>query len=369
MTERPPARDADPQRTALMPYWQEYVRKLLIAGGVLGGIVALGLLAWHIAQVGLIVFSAVLLAIFMGAPADWLNRYLVIGYLPCLALVILLLAAAVAGFGWLIGPNVSNEVNQLIDRLPKALAQIRDSLTSQHWAQVIMDAAPTASNVAPTAAKLLGPVTGAFSTAVGVILYVALVIVMATYLAVDPGIYRRGLLLLLPGAARARGREVLNSLGHALRWWLIGRISAMLVVAILTMIALAIIGMPMALALGLIAGLLSFVPFIGPVVAAVPAVLVGFAQGPFLAVAVIIVYTIVQFIESNFLTPLIQKRTVSLPPAILLSAQLLMGILFGFLGVLLATPFSVVIIVLVQMLYVQDVLGNRVRILGDRESS
>jgi predicted PurR-regulated permease PerM len=274
--------------------------------------VPFGLFAWHIAQVSLIVFSGVLLAIFLGASASWLDRHLSIGYLPCLALVILLLAAAAAGFGWLIGPNVDNEVNQLAERLPEALARIRDALTSQHWVQVIMEAAPTASSFAPTPQKLLGPVTSAFFTAVGAVLYVAQVIVMAIYLAVDPGIYRRGL-LLFPGSGRARGREVLDSLGHALRWWLVGRISAMLVVAILTTIGLAIIAMTMALALRLIAELLSFIPFIGPVVAAVPAVLIGFVQTPFMAAAVIIV--------------------------------------------------------LVQMLYVQNVLGNRVRILGDRESS
>ncbi|MGD8590575.1 MAG: AI-2E family transporter, partial [Chromatiales bacterium] len=156
-------------------------------------------------------------------------------------------------------------------------------------------------------------------------------------------------------------------LGHALRWWLIGRITSMTVVGILTGIGLWFIDMPLVLALSFTAAILSFIPLIGPILSAIPAVLLGLVEDPLKALNVLLVYTSVQFLEGNFITPLIQKRAIALPPAMLLTAQLLMGVLFGFFGVLLATPLAVTVIVVVQLLYVQDLLGSQVRVLGEHK--
>jgi len=152
---------------------------------------------------------------------------------------------------------------------------------------------------------------------------------------------------------------------HALRWWLLGRLVAMTAVGLLTALGLWAIGMPMALALGFIAGLLSFVPYIGPIVSAVPAILVALADGGFLETGyVVLIYGAAQFLEGSLITPVVQKYSVALPPAILIIAQFLLAVPFGPVGIMLATPFAVSVIVMTQMLYVEDILGDSVKVLG-----
>jgi len=172
---------------------------------------------------------------------------------------------------------------------------------------------------------------------------------------------------LLPPSRRPRTRTVFAALGSALRHWLLGRIASMLVVGLLTGIGLMIFGIPLALALGLIAALLSFVPYIGPILALVPALAVAAGEGTQAVVIVLMIYGAVQIVESYLVTPLIQQRAISMPPALLIAAQVVMGALAGFVGVAVATPLVVVVIVLVQMLYVEDVLGDEVEVMGGGE--
>lgn len=154
-------------------------------------------------------------------------------------------------------------------------------------------------------------------------------------------------------------------LGHALSWWLVGRFASMAAVGVLTTLALSAIDMPLALVLGVIAGLFSFVPYIGPISSAVPAILIGLTESPWMAVYVVVIYAVIQFLEGNFITPLIQRRAVSLAPAVLLFSQFAMAVFYGLFGVLLATPLAIVLIVLVQMLYVQDVVKDPIKVLGE----
>lgn len=136
-------------------------------------------------------------------------------------------------------------------------------------------------------------------------------------------------------------------------------------VGVLTALGLWLIEMPLVLALAPIAGLFSFVPFLGPLASAVPALLIAFGQGRAEAVRVVAVYSGVQFLEGNFITPIIQLRAVSLPPAVLLGSQLLMGLFLGLVGILVATPMAVAVLVAVQLLYVRRLLGERVPVLGE----
>jgi predicted PurR-regulated permease PerM len=139
----------------------------------------------------------------------------------------------------------------------------------------------------------------------------------------------------------------------------------MAVVGVLTAIGLWVAGVPLAFVLGLIAALLSFVPYIGPLAAVIPAALVALAEDPTKVIYVFALYGAVQLLESYLITPLIQERAVSIPPAVLIAAQVIMGVLAGAAGVLMATPLAVVLIVLVQMLYLEDVLGDSVSTLGE----
>jgi len=193
------------------------------------------------------------------------------------------------------------------------------------------------------------------------------VVIIGLYLAVRPLTYTEGVARLVPSEQRQRAGQVLAAMGHALRWWMVGRGASMLVVGILTALGLLLAGVPLFLSLGVIAGLFSFVPYIGPIAGAVPALLVAFTVSPVKALYVVLIFAGVQLLESNLITPLIQEQTVSIPPALLITAQVVAGVLAGILGVLLATPLAVTLTVAVQMLYVEDVLDEPVEVLGESE--
>jgi predicted PurR-regulated permease PerM len=159
---------------------------------------------------------------------------------------------------------------------------------------------------------------------------------------------------------------VLNESGSTLQSWLVAKLFEMLLIGGLTTLGLWLLGIELALVLGLIAGLLSFIPNIGPVLSVIPAVLLASLEGTRTMLYVVGLYTIVQALESYVFTPWMQQRIVSVPPALTISMQLLFGLLAGTLGLLLATPLVAVGMVLVRMLYVEDILGDRPE--GDERS-
>jgi predicted PurR-regulated permease PerM len=188
---------------------------------------------------------------------------------------------------------------------------------------------------------------------------VAIVVLLAIYLASEPRFYSEGFVRLFPIPRRQRVTEILHQVYETLRWWLIGKFGSMLFIGFLTWIGLSILGVPIALTLALLAGLLSFIPNFGPIISAVPALLIAFVDSPITAVYVLILYIGVQIIESNVVTPLIERETVELPPALTVVFQLGLGTLVGGLGLVLATPLLAMIVVVVQLAYLQDILGDR----------
>lgn len=210
---------------------------------------------------------------------------------------------------------------------------------------------------------------GVFSTVLSVTTSVLAVLAIALFLALQPRPYVSGLLRFARPERRDHYRGLLDALAQALRWWLVGRFASMAVVGVLSIVGLLLLGVPLAVLLGLLAGALCFIPFLGPVLSAIPALLVALGQSPQQALWVLLLYGGIQLIESNVLSPLIQQRAVSLPPALLLAAQIVMGGMFGLLGVLVATPFTVAVIVVVQVLYVRGALGDRMRLLGEHGGS
>jgi predicted PurR-regulated permease PerM len=201
--------------------------------------------------------------------------------------------------------------------------------------------------------------THIFSTTFGALAGFIVILFIGLYMAVAPTLYTEGVIRLVPIAKRGRAREILQALGHTLRWWLLGRGVSMLMVGLLTAAGLWLIGVPLALTFGLLAALLTFVPYLGPILSAIPPTLLALTQQPQQALYVILLYISIQGVESYLLTPLVQERTVSLPPALTITAEVLSGILLGGLGVILATPLVAAALVLVQMLYIEDTLGER----------
>lgn len=341
-----------------------FLRRALIVIGLIAALAILVYLVLNLAQTLLVLFAGILLAVFLDGLTRVMMKQTPLPHGVALALVTLLLFAAIFGLSYFAGPRIGEQFERLTTRIPQAVEQIKNSLSQYDWGQRIVERAPSISDVLPFGRQQLISAPAAFSSAFGVLVNAIIILFIGIYLAVSPGTYIHAAMKLLPPHRRDRGREVARTIGGVLRRWFIGRFSSMLVVGILTALGLWIAGIPLAFVLGLIAGLLSFVPFIGPLVSAIPALLVALAESPLQAFWVIVIYSIVQTFESYLITPLIQRVAVSIPPAGLITAQIIMGALFGIIGVFLATPLAVIIIVAIQMLYIQDILHDDVRILG-----
>jgi predicted PurR-regulated permease PerM len=187
-------------------------------------------------------------------------------------------------------------------------------------------------------------------------------------LAVNPRLYRDGVVMLLPGFAREKTARAFDAAGKALKLWLLGQLFAMVVTGVLTGLALWLIGLPAAAGLGLIAGVLEFIPLVGPFLGAVPGLLTAASIDASALVWTIVAFLAIQQIESNVIQPIITRKAVEIPPALLLFAVIASGAVFGFLGVILAVPLTVVIYVLVKALYVREVLDEPTTVPGEPAS-
>ena len=187
-----------------------------------------------------------------------------------------------------------------------------------------------------------------------------LITFVAIYFSVDPELYRRGLLHLVPHPSRQRADQVITAIGVTLRRWLATQLIAMVIIGSLVSLSLALLGIEATLSLGIIAGVMEFIPTIGPLLAALPAIAMGFLVSPQKALAVAIVFTLVQLIEGHLLIPMLMKRGMNLPPLITILGQAVMAVVFGFLGLLVAVPLVATVLTAVKMLYVNDVMGDDV---------
>lgn len=313
-------------------------------------LVALVAFLWQALHVLLLLFGAILIAIILRGLADGLRARVPMGRGWALAIVITVLIAVI-GFGISqLGAQVAAQFEQLVARLPEVIAQVRGAGQQLGIGHLI----PSPSDA--TLGNVLRQVGGVALYTFGFFGELVLVVVAGVYLAAQPGMYERGLLSLLPPPQRARLREVLATAGTALRQWLLGQLFCMVVVGIMVGVGLTLLGVETALALGLLAGFLEFIPFLGPIAAAAPAVLVAFAQDPSLALYVAALYLAVQAVENYALFPLVQREAVNLPPALALFAIAAFGAAFGLLGAIYATPLTVIALVATQKLYQEDVL-------------
>lgn len=313
------------------------------------GLVTLALFLWKVAPVFMLAFAGVVLAAVLRAGAVPLAQRLHLPETAAVAVVALLGVLALIGAGYLFGQQVTRQATEMWDAIREASEKFQDFLSRSPAGETAVESVKDATKSSEEAASKVAK--GTF-TVFGAIADVLLVLFVALYLAVDPRGYRDGLVLLFPPAARDKLREALDAAGIALRKWLLGQLGAMVVVGLLTALGLWAIGVPMAIPLGILSGLLDFVPVVGPLVAAVPGVLIGFAQGPEVGLYAALVYLAVQFVEGNIVMPLAQKWAVSVPPALSLLGIVAFGLLFGVIGVLFAMPLLVVTMVLVQKLYI-----------------
>jgi predicted PurR-regulated permease PerM len=248
--------------------------------------------------------------------------------------------------GLMIVPPFLEQIGDIWDRLTELVAQFQQAMGRYPVLEQMF-----AGQEDDGVREIAGQLATATMTVLGALASLLIVVVIGLFLAADPGLYRRGVVRLVPHASRAKAEETLSTAAYALRWWLFGQLVSMLLLGVSTSIGL--------LVLGVLVALFTFVPFLGPILAGIPVVLIGFAEGMQTGLLVLAFYLILQNVEGNVLTPMIQHRAVELPPALLISTQVLFGTLFGAVGLILAAPLAAVGLVAVNLLYIEGVLGDR----------
>jgi predicted PurR-regulated permease PerM len=396
-------------------------RDIVRAAALVVGVIAAARGFWAASTVIFAVFLGVLFGLGLTAGVDRLERIHVPRAVAAPGLLLAILGAFV-GLGALTAPTLTSQVRELQSRAPEAIDQVvrwantrfngalgtitgqlpgapnpASPAAPQNAAPAVQPAPPPTAAPTPTptpthtqtqapppaaapapqpegkqqapaaglGARLtesLGPVVGRLFGFVGstieVVVYALLILFVAIYVAADPELYHRGIMHLVPHRARARVGDVLTAIAQTLRQWLLTQFIAMAVLAIVWAIALSILKVKAALALAVIAGLLEFIPTIGPTLAVVPALAMALVDSPTKALSVLICYLVIQAIEANVLIPLLMQGRIDLPPAVTITAQALMTLAFGFLGLMVAVPILAAFMVGIKMLYVEDVVGD-----------
>ena len=332
------------------------VRKGLDIGMGVTAIIGGTILLWYTAQVLLVFFASIFLAVFFTGIGRFLEKRTRYSYFFCVSLGLLGLSFIFVCAGAIVGPAVADQSTYLADALPKAHQQLLDQLKSSTWGSHLLTATQRAMDASKDANwQSTLKFAGLTIHGLGGLVFA---LVIAIFLSFQPELYRNGFLILFPRKRRKRMGEVLDELGFTLWWWLMGQLVTMASVGVLIGIGLACLGVPLAGTLGLIAAVLSFIPSLGPLISVIPAIMLGLTISPSMGLWVCLLYLGVQILEANVITPLVQRKAISLPPAFVLGSELVMGLLLGGAGLAFATPLVAVILVLVNMLYIQDVLGE-----------
>lgn len=321
------------------------------------GLASLGVLVWGLSDILILAFGAIVLAAVIRAVAQPLVARFPKREKLAVFAAILMLFAGLGGLFWFFGQQIGEQMRELSDRLPEALgkakAWLQQNAVGRFALEKIQDAGAGggAESGAGEAAASVGKVAVVTLDKLG---HALLMIVTAIYLAVTPRLYLDGMVRLFPVAQRAKVREALVAAGERLRKWLLGQLVSMTTIGLLTTLGLWIVGCPVPLALGILAGLLVFVPVIGFLIAFIPVLLMALSAGPQVAIASIVVFLVVQQLEEQVVLPLAQKWATSLPPALGLLALAAGGVLFGLPGLIFGCPLTVVVMCLVQKLYIEN---------------
>ena len=332
----------------------EFRRRAWIVAGVATVTVSALAAVWFGYRILMLIFAGLLLALFFSIPATWLRRHSFLSQRWALVVVLVLLTSLFLAFGFKFAMSINQEFAQLTQVVPGSLEALKDWLRKWPLGSYLVDVVEQAPSLRTALKDWSSRVSSLFTTTFGVLLNIIVILFIGLFAAFEPSIYRKGLMRLIYPSQRPRAEELLSTLRYRMSWWLIGRLSSMTVIGVLSGLGLWLLNIPMAFTLGLLAALLSFIPYLGPVLSAVPALLVAFSQSPGDMLHVAMLYLAIQFLESYFITPLIQREAVSIPPALLLAVQVWLGLFAGLIGLLVAEPLIVLCMALVQRLYVED---------------
>jgi predicted PurR-regulated permease PerM len=320
----------------------------------------LPLLIWYLRDFLLIVVGAILVATLLTLVSEPFTRW---GRLPrslSLTLSGLLVLSAIGGVAYFFGTRFAYELQDVSSRADEAAETVSEALHNSLFGRTLLSHTSIGSFSLPTIASNLATIS------LRVIAGIAFSVAAGAYLAAQPGLYRKGLVYLLPRQSQAIAKAMLDDIGVALRLWLLGQAISMCLIGILSTLAVWAIGLPSPLALGAIAGVAEFVPYVGPIIAAIPAILVGVTNGLYSALWTLAAYVVIHQIEGNIIAPLVQRRMVFIPPAVLLLSVAAISITFGVAAIVFAAPITVVAFVAVKKLYAHDIPEQQTSVLTEQ---
>ncbi|ALK96221.2 MULTISPECIES: AI-2E family transporter [unclassified Massilia] len=358
MTEKesaPPPVDAAPPT----PAHRRLMRRFALVDGIAALFLALLAGIYYAANALLLVFACILFSILLYELSAILCRRFHINRKLGLAIVVVVLLLVIGLGGWAMAPQISEQSSQLAKEIPASLQRLQQMVAQHPLLRRLASELPQPKQLLHYLGRMVPDAGLFFGGVLGAIGNVAIILFVGIYFAMSPRRYIDGFITLVPPRKRERAGQVLHEIGSTLARWLLGTSCSMLIAGVATSIGLSLLGVPLALILGIIAGLLDFIPYLGPIMAGVPAVLVAFSVDPQLGLYTILLFLGIQMVHGYVMQPMIDSWAVSLPPALIIVMQLVFGTIFGFAGIALATPLTASLILLVKMLYVQDILGDR----------
>jgi predicted PurR-regulated permease PerM len=340
-------------------------RMVYVGIGLVVALLLAGYLIYKIAVVVLVLLLTILFSVIISAPVDYLNqRGIGRGWGTFMVFGGLFLVLVIAGAALV--PAIEDQATELVETFPALLENAQQIvLRLQSFLGLEASLSLDPQRLLGSARSFLtgGTLTTVASVgaSVATVLSFGVVVLIATvYTVAQPAPLVNGFVALFPAARRQRVREILGEMYGAVQRWFLGQLASMIIIGFLCTVALFLIGIPFALLLGILSGLVSFVPYVGPVISVLPPVLLALTVDPIDALWVILAYVIIQAVESNLIQPIVMSRAVSLHPAVVVYAVLVMGTLFGFVGVFLAVPLVAALHVLLRELWIKrmDALGT-----------
>ncbi len=326
-----------------------FSKKVWIAAAIISFFILSFLFLKVIFSLLLLTVAAIIIAVYFHGCAGFIQRKTKASPKWSLFFSITINILLLTVFFWFTGARLQDQLASLSDTLPKTVENAKTYLQKSTLGNKFLEMVKSSGNME----KSMGYAKQFFNSTFGILSDVYIMILLAMFFIASPTIYKKGLITLLPPGAKKEAAALLDQYHQNLKNWLKGQIIGFLFIAILTGLGLWALGMPLILTLALIAGILNVIPNFGPLIALVPAFLIALLQGLDTALMVAAMYTIIQTIQTAVADPLIQKKMLSVPPALLIFAQITMGILGGVWGVLLATPIIAMIMTTVNKLYVE----------------
>lgn len=309
-------------------------------------------------KVLLLIFAGVLVGVLLNGLSQFIASHTPLSYRFSYVAVLLVIVAVVGAAGYYWGSQVASQITTFASQADSAMEHVEQQAEKAGWGQLYQQVRSQFQQMMNDGDGIIPQVMSVASTLAWGVTAIVVVLFVGLYVSYDPHLYRSGLLKLVPLDHRGHAGEVMQAFRLTLMQWIIGRLISMSIVGVTTGIALWWLGVPLPIFLGVLAALLTFVPNIGPILAAVPQALLAFQVSPATVWYVIVFNVAMQAAESYLITPMVLQYEVTLPPALTIFAQLLMAVLIGPIGMVMAAPLTAAVMVLVQKLYIHETLGD-----------